>query len=323
MKKSEGNLPAQKSDANYIDKIVKENCKNLAVFVLRRIFGVEFSKIENLPEIKQQVTIEKEPDFLRKLYNKEFPDGAILHLEFETSDSTVMDARMLFYMALLFRNLRKPVLQYVLYLGVGKAKMNTQLQFVGLDYRFEVISMEDFSYKEFIDSDVPEEVIMSLLADRENLTYEEILELILLRIVQINDDSYAIRKFSNQLIMLSRLRNLQILTKEKVKNMGVEFNILEDPFYVEGIEKGIEKGKRKNQIKGILDMIIDGVQLEKIVNYSNAEPWFVKTIKKQSAFDKQIVIALKKGEALDTIAIRLNVEPLLVEVISDRENEKK
>ena len=56
MSKSKGNLPAEKTEANYLDKIIKENCKNLVPFILRKIFGLQFSRIENLPELKQQVT---------------------------------------------------------------------------------------------------------------------------------------------------------------------------------------------------------------------------------------------------------------------------
>ena len=178
MSNKEGNYSAEKREANYIDKIIKENCGNMVPFILRKIFDVEFERIENLPELKQQVTLEKEPDFLRKIYNEEYPEGVILHLEFETADSAKMDARMLLYLSLLYQKLQKPVLQFVLYFGIGNAEMNTEIKFGDINYKFNVISIEGFSYKEFVVSNTPEEVILALLADREDLTYEQIIELI-------------------------------------------------------------------------------------------------------------------------------------------------
>jgi len=64
MDTKKGNANFKKGEANYIDKIIKENCANLVPFLFKKILKTDIIKIKNLPEIKQQITREKEPDFL-------------------------------------------------------------------------------------------------------------------------------------------------------------------------------------------------------------------------------------------------------------------
>ena len=336
MSKTKGNLSAEKTEANYIDKIIKENCKNLVPFILRKIFGLNFTRIENLPELKQQVTLEKEPDFLRKIYNDDYPDGVVLHLEFETGDYAEMDARMLFYLGLLYRKMRTPVLQYVLYFGTGTAVMNDEIRFGRLDYGFDVISIENFSYRDFINSDTPEEVILGLLADKEGLSHEEIIELILSRLKLIRESEYAVSKFTNQLIMLSRLRNLQRITIKKVQNMGIKFDINKDVLFLhgkeqgieQGIEKGIEQGeeigKIKAEISNILNMTAKSLESSTIADLLTLNLKFVKKVQKQALLKDKILTALKKGKATaQSVSKKLKVDKLLVEVLLEETIEKK
>jgi len=109
---------------------------------------LKFYKLQNLAAIKHQATLEKEPDFLRIIYNDDYPKGAIVQLEFETSDDAEMLERMLLYLGMEYKRSKKPVLQYVLYLGAGKSKMNAALGFGQLKYGFTVLNIEDFSYKQ-------------------------------------------------------------------------------------------------------------------------------------------------------------------------------
>ncbi|MFT4761761.1 MAG: hypothetical protein ACI9XO_002905 [Paraglaciecola sp.] len=80
MSKQKGNLPNDKHEANYIDKIIKENCGNLIPFLFKRVLQTDILKIENLPEIKQQTTKEKEPDFLRLIYNSDYQRAQLSNL---------------------------------------------------------------------------------------------------------------------------------------------------------------------------------------------------------------------------------------------------
>lgn len=341
MNNKEGNVPPKKEEANYIDKIIKENCQNLVPFIVRKIFGLHFDEMKNLPEIKQQMTREKEPDFLRIIYNSDYQDGVIVQLEFETTDFKKMDKRMLEYMALLHKKTEKPVLQFVLYLGKGQATMNQVIKFGRLNYSFEIINIEDFNYQEFIHSDRSEEVILSLLANSDDLSKEELLDLILHRLVALNKDTLAAKKFVNQLIMLSRLRNLQYLTIKKIQDMNSTiFDINTDVLYLQGIERGIEKGIEKGMEKGIekgnelgeLRKSIIGIQnmtakkvdKELIADFLELEIKFVKKIQQQLLKKEKINALLKKADmAVEKIAESLKVHPILVKILKEDLQKKR
>lgn len=334
MKNKTGNKDTQKSEANYIDKIIKENCQNLVPFIVRRIFGVEFDEMKNLPEIKQQVTKEKEPDFLRIIHNQEYSDGAIVQLEFETSDYKKMDKRMLEYLALLHKKTEKPVLQFVLYLGEGQAKMNREIVFGRLDYSFEVINIQDFRYEDFINSTSSEEVILSLLANSDDISEDELLDLIIHRLVQLNGNSLATKKFINQLIMLSRLRNLQYQTIKKVRDMNATiFDVNTDILFIEGkeqgLEQGLEQGKEKGELRksivGIQNMTVKEVENDLIAYFLELEVDFVEKIQKQLLKkDKINALLKKKNSDVETIAKKLKVHPILVTILQeDLEKTKK
>ena len=332
MSKKTGNSPTDKRQSNYIDKIIKENCLSLLPFICSRILQIPIDKMENFPEMKQQITREKEPDFLRMIYNSKYPKGAVFHLEFELKDSTKMLARMLEYIGILFKKTQKPVLQYVLYLGKGKAKMRSKIRFEQLDYAFRVINIEDFSYLDFINSDVPEEVLLALLMKHDRVSDEELLTLIISRLFILRGKTSEMKKFLNQLTMLSRLRNLQNVTIKKIKIMSnIEYNIEEDIAYIEGVEAGEEKGMEKGIKKGAIKRSIVSIQkmtaakleAKQIANFANVELKFVLDIQKQLVKVDKIKALLKKNTEVELIAEKLKVHPLLVEIIQEELNKKK
>jgi len=113
---------------------------------------------------------------------------------------------MLEYTGILHKKTKKPVLQYVIYLGKGKAKMKRKINWPRLDYSFVVIDIEDYSYKEFLNSEFPEGIIFSLMANHEGLSVNELTELIVRRLVKNKEDKNTNTKFINQLIMFARFR---------------------------------------------------------------------------------------------------------------------
>ncbi len=74
-----------KIEANKFDKIFKENLDDLLPVILRRILGLKVDNLEYLPISKVQTTIEREPDFLCKVFNEKYRQGAVIHIEFESS----------------------------------------------------------------------------------------------------------------------------------------------------------------------------------------------------------------------------------------------
>lgn len=93
----------QRKEGNKYDKIIKENLKSLIPALLNKVLGLKVLRIEDLPAVKMQTTLEREPDFLQLVYDEVFPEGRIIHLEFESSNETNMERRMLAYLGMLYR----------------------------------------------------------------------------------------------------------------------------------------------------------------------------------------------------------------------------
>ncbi|MEK7256687.1 MAG: hypothetical protein AAB316_18175, partial [Bacteroidota bacterium] len=86
------------TEASRFDKIIKENLEKVLPRLMA-LSGIQYDRKENLPMIKLQSTIEREPDFGCLIFNGEYPKGAVFHSELETSVKALpkYDGRMLFY----------------------------------------------------------------------------------------------------------------------------------------------------------------------------------------------------------------------------------
>ena len=83
------------------DKVIKENIEVIFLPLVEKLLGISISQSEEL-EDRIQRTIEREPDFLKKVIDKT-GNEFILQLEFQTNDEPKMAYRMAEYKALLQR----------------------------------------------------------------------------------------------------------------------------------------------------------------------------------------------------------------------------
>ena len=74
------------------DRVIKENIEALFLALSEKLLGIKISNPVDLPE-KLQTTVEREPDFLKKVSSDDGSDF-ILHLEFQTSDESKMVYRI-------------------------------------------------------------------------------------------------------------------------------------------------------------------------------------------------------------------------------------
>ncbi|MCB0598060.1 MAG: hypothetical protein KDD28_28540, partial [Phaeodactylibacter sp.] len=81
-----------KKEANKYDKIIKENLEALFLPFLEQLLGIRILSAERLP-VRLQTTLEREPDFVRKIVNEEGKES-ILHLEFESEAKRVIVYRV-------------------------------------------------------------------------------------------------------------------------------------------------------------------------------------------------------------------------------------
>ncbi len=318
-----------KDEGNSYDKIFKENLRELAPGIIRSVLGYKVFRLEPLPQVKLQTTVEKEPDFFVKIYDGRSPDGRLLHIEFEGQDEKIMDWRMAEYLGIGGKVHQTEIEQHLVYLGEGRpSNFKGEIRHTNFTYVYPVHCLSEISFTEFLYADTPQEVVFAILADPDGRNSEELIRIILERLVKLTGDSIAIRKFIKQLLVLSKKRNLRDETIKTVKEM-IGYNEYEDDIaFILGLEKGEEKGLEKGMEKGIevgqeekdliairnmLKKAFDSTTISEILEVTVE---YVLSIQEQLGKEPKIASLLKKKNAKpEKIAEQLKVNPLLVKVI--------
>ncbi len=277
----------EKKESQQYDKIFKENMEELIIPFAEKLLNIS---PENLREITEnlQTTVERKPDFLKRVVSdstskdkKYKKKDYILHIEFQTADEPKMAFRMNEYYAILLRKHGLDVHQIVFFIGEGKAKMKRDIQRKNLSFSFEVINIQDFSYRLFIDSDKPEEIILAILVDFENESDETVIEIILRKIKSLQIDNSIQKKTVIQLEVLSNLRELQTKIIDQLHIMALTYDIEKDLRYQQGEAKGEAKGEIKRATETILEMLKDNFPVEKIAKYAKVSKEYVEEIAKE------------------------------------------
>ena len=257
---------------NDYDKILKENIAGLLLPLTEKYLGIRIKDSRELKD-KLQTTIEKEPDFIR-VVRIDTDEEFILHLEFQSQDEEGMVYRMQEYYGLLRRKHQLPVRQFVIYLGKRTSRMQTQLPPGEVFTGFTLKSLKDYSFESLLDSQVPEEIILAVLADFNKRKPAEVIKRILERLQEVGQEEIALRKYVRQLSILARLRNLTRETHKQVQDMGLLYDITKDYLYQEGLVKG------KHEV--VVNMLKKGtVPPEQIAEFTGVALEEVKQIAKE------------------------------------------
>ena len=133
----------------------------------------------------------------------------------------------------------------------GEAKMPTEIKHENLDFKFHLINIAEISYKKFIDSDQPEDLLIAILCDFEGESPSAIISTILKRLQALAADELCLGKYLKQLEVLSKLRNLQEETIKNINTMAITYDIRTDLRYLQGKEESkeewMEKGKEESK----------------------------------------------------------------------------
>ncbi len=222
------------------DKIFKENIEEIIMPLAEKILHIQTEALEEIPDDLQR-TIERKPDFLKKVTHAESSRDYILHIEFQKEDETDMVFRMLEYCAILLRQYKLPVRQYIFFIGSGKSKMRYALQYEHLQYAFEVKNIQDFTYQTFLESNKPEEVILAVLADFGTDKPETVINTVLYHLRMMPVETLRKEKCVKQLEILSNLRNLQRETIKLIEKMPLTYDLEKDIRFQQGKEAVIGK----------------------------------------------------------------------------------
>ncbi len=236
-KKSKGK--EDKKERNFYDRILKENAKYLFIPLIERELGITINTYTPLQE-KITKTVEREMDFLY-LINEKSKDKFILHLEFQSKNDNEMLYRMARYHGLAFANHKIPIKHVVIHLGSDKPGMKKVLEPGEIFRGFDLISIHRMDATKFLESQVPEMVILALLAAFPEKETETILRYIVRKLKTVCKSEKDLDRYLTQLLFFSRLRNLEDETIKIVQHMPIRFDFSKDTLYLRGKKEERER----------------------------------------------------------------------------------
>lgn len=265
------------------DKILKENIGQLFLPITEKHLNIQIKSSEELKD-KLQTTLEREADFLRKITTSQ-GDTFILHLEFQSTDETDMVYRMQEYHAILQKKYKIPIRQFVFYLGGKPSKMKTKLDAKEVFTGFERLTFHTVNYEDFLDSNIPEEVVLALLADFGEMSAQDVIQKILLRLLQLKEEPILLEKYIRQMVMLARLRqNLNEILETQLSIMALTYDIEKDTLYKKGLKKGREETLSEVKTAGIHRALQQGkLTIEEIATLFEVSVEFVLKLKQKNA----------------------------------------
>jgi hypothetical protein len=251
-------------EGNLYDKIFKENAEAIFLPLVERELGIQIKSFKPYTA-KLQTTLEREMDFF---YEVETIDDEcfLLHLEFQTEDELDMVYRNAEYHGIALNLKKMEIKHIVVYLGIKTPTMPTQLPPKQVYKGFDLINVHSFDHTQLLQSQVPDVIILAVLADYPPEKAESILRLIMRQLKTVCQNPSELSKYIKHLVVLSRLRKIDDLTIKITEDMPITYDVETDYLYNKGIEKGIEKDKIevicKARLKGLsIDLIADIVNL--------------------------------------------------------------
>lgn len=248
-KKRKTKHETKNDSGNIYDRIFRENARTIFIPLIQSQLSIDITRYEPL-ELKLVKTLEREVDFLYKIFDKR-GKKSILHLEFQTRNNQEMLARMQEYHALIYRKYKLPIRHIVIYLGKRKSTMKARLEPRLIFSGFDIINLTEIDPRHLISTQIPEMVVMALLGNLKKHQVEKVLNDIVDKLKSLTDSEESMTKYINQLLILARIRNLEIIISQKLKNMPISYDVEKDGLYLQGIEKGVKKGMEKGIDKGI------------------------------------------------------------------------
>ena len=126
-----------------------------------------------------------------------------------------------------------------------------------LQFRYELFNASEVDYHLFLNSNTPEEVLLTVLGDFKQEKSDDVLRAIVVRLGQLVPRSLRLKRYIKQtrirLEILSKLRNLQELTIKISEKMALVYDLETDVRFKQGEARGLELAIVKLLQSGLLN----------------------------------------------------------------------
>jgi hypothetical protein len=127
-------------------------------------------------------------------------------------------------------------------IGYDPVNMPSKLSMPTFEYNFELIDLQSISYKKFITSNIPEEVLLAIFCNFGQVEAEMVIEEIFSKLSMLQESNLNFQRSVRQLDMLSLLRGLQPLILKQEQKMALTLDIK----MIYAISRGKSKENKKD-----------------------------------------------------------------------------
>ena len=215
--------------------------------MIEKVLGIRAVISEEIPDDLQR-TKERKPNALKRITDQ-VGVTFILHIEFQIANDPETVHRMPTYYAMLLERYEIPIRQYVFYLGPTAPTMTTDLNMGNLSFRYSLIPFQQLDYRLFLVSDIPEQILLAVLANFQPEDPPAVLGQILRRLDETASGPLVFQRYLAQLRVLVQLRKLHPLLDTAMDTIAKYVNEQDDVFFIKGKQEGEQKGKHEGKAK--------------------------------------------------------------------------
>ncbi len=173
-------------------------------------------------------------------------DDSIFHLELLSNPEGMVWRMLMYYSLIRQRYPSKILVQKVLFLGPERWNPISDIEEPGLSFHYDVIDIRNIDCRELMDSPLLEENILAILCRIDN--QKEVIREILHRISDLTIKARA--DALTKLVILDRLRRLEMVIKTEAETMSLTFNLMENDVFRPMILKELREAERVGELRG-------------------------------------------------------------------------
>jgi hypothetical protein len=155
--------------------------------------------------------------------------------------------------------------------------MNNTLKMPSYEYNYELIDLQQISYKQFIDSSIPEEVLLAILCNFGQVDAEVVVEEIFIKLRLLQKSDLAFGKSIKQLDVLSLLRDLQPFIVKQEQKMALTLKIENDLRF----QQGEKLGEKRKALEIATAMLREGLDKQTVAKITRLSPEEIDKLEKE------------------------------------------